>query len=95
MSDSLWPHGLSGSSVHGILQARILEGVASSFSKDLPDPGIEPRSPILQAGFLPPEPPGKPILILLKTAEMNNPVVVLVKKSRSFVKAKIYRLYVA
>ena len=62
---------------------------------DLPDPGIEPRSPILQAGFLPPEPPAKPILILLKTAEMNNPVVVLVKKSRSFVRAKIYRLYVA
>ena len=35
------------------------------------------------------------LLILLKTADMNNPVVVLVKKSRSFVKAKIYRLYVA
>ena len=28
-----------GSSVHGILQARILEWVASSFSRDLPDPG--------------------------------------------------------
>ena len=59
--------------------------------RDLPDPGTEPRSPILQADFL----PGKPRLILLKTAEMNNPVVVLVKKSRSFVRAKIYRLYVA
>ena len=32
---------LPGSSVHGILQARILEWVAISFSKgiDLPDPG--------------------------------------------------------
>jgi len=28
--------------------------------KDLPDPGIEPRSPILQADPLPTEPPGKP-----------------------------------
>ena len=28
-----------GSSVHGILQARILEWVAISFSRDLPDPG--------------------------------------------------------
>ena len=37
------------SSVHGILQARILECVAISFSRDLPDPGIEPRSPTLQA----------------------------------------------
>jgi len=31
----------------GILQARILEWVAISFSRDLPDPGIEPRSPAL------------------------------------------------
>ena len=33
-----------GSSVHGILQARILEWVAIPFSRDLPNPGIEPRS---------------------------------------------------
>ena len=26
----------------------------------LPDPGIEPRSPTLQADFLPAEPPGQP-----------------------------------
>ena len=37
------------SSVHGILQARILEWVAIPFSRDLPDPGVEPRSPTLQA----------------------------------------------
>ena len=36
-----------GSSIHGIFQARILEWVAISFSGDLPDPGIEPRSPTL------------------------------------------------
>ena len=35
-------------SVHGILQARILEWVAISSPEDLPDPGIEPRSPTLQ-----------------------------------------------
>ena len=37
MSSSLWPHGLyrpPGSSVHGILQARILEWVAISFSRE-------------------------------------------------------------
>ena len=28
---------------------------------DLPNPGIEPRSPTLQADSLPAEPPGKPI----------------------------------
>ena len=27
---------------------------------DLPDPGIEPRSPAMQADALPSEPPGKP-----------------------------------
>ena len=31
---------LPGSSVHGVSQARILEWVAISFSRDLPDPGI-------------------------------------------------------
>ena len=28
---------------------------------DLPDPGVEPRSPTLQADALPSEPPGKPL----------------------------------
>ena len=50
---------LPGSSVHGILQARILEWVAISFSRDLPNPGIEPRSPALWADALLSEPPGK------------------------------------
>jgi len=49
-----------GSSVCGILQARILEWVATSFSRDLPNPGIKLRFPALQADSLPPEPPGKP-----------------------------------
>ena len=62
MSNSLWPMDCSppGSSVHGILQARILEWVATSSQGDLPNPGIKPRSPALQADSLPTEPPGKP-----------------------------------
>ena len=51
---------LMGYAVHGILQARILEWVAVCFSRDLSNPGIEPRSPALQADSLPAEPPGKP-----------------------------------
>ena len=51
VSDSLQPPGLY--TVHGILQARILEWVAFPFPGDLPNPGIEPRSPTLQAGSLP------------------------------------------
>ena len=41
--------GPPGSSVFGILQARILEWVTVPFSMDLPDPGIEPMSPAAPA----------------------------------------------
>ena len=52
--------------VHGISQARILKGVAISFSRGLPDPGIEPMfsvSPALQADSSPAESIGKPIYV--------------------------------
>ena len=55
-------------SVHGILQARILEWIAISyFPEDLPHPGIEPTSPACPAfagGFFIMTPPGKPLIIL-------------------------------
>ena len=46
--------------VHGILQARIREWVMIPSLGDLPNQGIEPRSPALQADSLLAEPPGKP-----------------------------------
>ena len=46
--------------VHGILQARILEWVAFPFSRGLPKPGIAPRFPTLQADSLPAESSGEP-----------------------------------
>ena len=45
---------------HGILQASTLEWVAFPFSRDLPDPGIEPRSPALRADSSPAKPQWKP-----------------------------------
>ena len=48
------------SSVHGILQARILEWVAFLSPGYLPNPGVKFGSPALQADSLPSEPPGKP-----------------------------------
>ena len=45
-----------GFSVHGILQARILEWVDIPFSRGSSDPGIEPRSSALQADSLLSEP---------------------------------------
>ena len=51
-----------GSSVHGILQERILEWMAMSFPGDLLNPGIEPGSLALQADSLLSEPLGNPII---------------------------------
>ena len=55
-----------GSSVCGIFQARVLEWVALEkipSPRDLPDPGMEPMSPVspaLAGKFFTIEPPGKP-----------------------------------
>ena len=64
VSDSRRPHGPypPGSSVHGILQARILEWPCPP-PGDLPDPGLNPGLLCLlhwHVGSLPPVPPGKP-----------------------------------
>ena len=49
-----------GSSVHRILQAKTLEQVAISSSRNLRNPGMEPGSPALAGGFFIAEPLGKP-----------------------------------
>ena len=62
---------LPGSSVHGILQARILEWVACPPPGDLPDPGIKPvslMSPTLAGGSL----PSQPIWLILGNGLVMN-----------------------
>ena len=49
-----------GSSVHGILQARVLEWVAFPFSRGSSQQGLNSGSPTLQVDSLPSEPAGKP-----------------------------------
>ena len=51
MSDSCNPmnYSLTGSSVHGILQATYWSGLPSTSPGELPNSGIEPRSPALEA----------------------------------------------
>ena len=54
-----------GSSLHGILQARVLEWVAISLSRGSSRSREDPRSPELQADALTSEPPGKPLTCLV------------------------------
>ena len=53
-------YSLLGSSIPEILQVRMLEWAAILFSRDLPNPGIEPGSPALQADTSLSESPRKP-----------------------------------
>ena len=70
-----------GSSVHGLSKASILKWVAMSFSRDLPNPGIEPRSLALQADSLPAKPPGKPRLYQYSRTSDNSQMVYLLLES--------------
>ena len=69
--------------------ARMLEWVAFPFSGDLPNPGMETRSPTLQADSLPAEPQGKPrreVSIKLHIPHVHNfafPVTLPVSITRS------------
>ena len=49
-----------GSSVHGILQAKYESGLPRPPPGDLPDPGIKPMFPTMQADSLPSEHQGSP-----------------------------------
>ena len=69
---------LPDSSVHGILQARILEWLLYPPPGDLPDPdsGIElksPASPALRLDSLPTEPPGKPSISSQNLVKLKFP----------------------
>ena len=57
---TLWTTARQAPLSMGILQARILEWVAMPSSMGSSQPGMEPRSPALQADSLLSEPPGKP-----------------------------------
>ena len=52
--------GLPGCSVHGILQASILEWVAISFSRGSSQPRDQTHISCIAGGFFTAEPPGKP-----------------------------------
>ena len=61
-----------GSSSMGILQERNWSGLPCPPPGDLSNPGIKPRSPVLQADSLPSEPPGKHVYHTLLNYEENK-----------------------
>ena len=62
----------------GILQAKILEWVVIPPPGDLPNPGIEPRSPAQQVDSVPSGPPGKsPIQVLFNASEGDIEVYIV------------------
>ena len=67
MSDSLWPYGQQPSMplCSRILQARILEWVVIPFSRGASQPRDWTQVSCIAGGFLPSEPPGKPIKVYM------------------------------
>ena len=67
MSDSLRPHATPWTVAYQappsmeFSRQEYWSGLPFPSPGDLPDPGMEPRSPTLQADALPSEPPGKPL----------------------------------
>ena len=49
----------------GFSRQECWSGLPFPSPEDLPDPGIEPGSPVLQADTLPSEPPGKPMVVVI------------------------------
>ena len=81
-----------GSSVHGILQARIQEWVAILFSRGSSQPRIEPGPPVLAGRFFTTEPSGKP--------HLSGEFFLIYSTQKSFIRYAIckhflpfYRLY--
>ena len=57
---TLWTVAYQAPPSMGFSRQEYWSGLPFPFPGDLPDPGIEPRSPALQAYSLPSEPPGSP-----------------------------------
>ena len=55
----------------GFSRQEYCSGLPFPSPREIPDPGIEPRSPTLQAGSLPSEPPGKLSEIETHTKKMK------------------------
>ena len=65
---TLWTVAYKAPPSMGFSRQEYWSGLPFTSPGDLPDPGIEPRSPAFQADALPSKPPGKPHLYLNQLA---------------------------
>ena len=56
----------------GLSRQEHCSGLPCPPAGDLPNPGVEPRSPAMQVDSLPSEPPGKPLLPTPETGEVSR-----------------------
>ena len=70
VSNSLQPHGIY--SLWNSPGQNTGMGKPFPSPRDLPNPGIEPRSPALQADTFTAEPPGKPLKQCMKQQRLNS-----------------------
>ena len=61
--ETVWTVAYQAPLSMGFSRKEYWSGLPFPLLRDLPDPGIEPTSPALQANFLPTEPLRKPIII--------------------------------
>ena len=102
-TETPWDCSLPGSSIHGILQARIMEWVAISLTRDLPNPSIELASltSLWQVDSLPSELQGKPkntgvgslslLQQILPTQESNHSPALQVNSLATELSVKLHR----
>ena len=75
-----------GSSVHGDSPGKnYWSGLPCPSPGDLPNPGIEPMSPALQADSLPSEPPGKPTNMMILPKYFRRDFTSLEEGNQNFV----------
>ena len=82
-----WTVACQASPFMGFSRQAYWSGLPFPSPRDLPDPGIEPRSPTLQADPLPSEPPGNPMTNLnsiLKSRDVALPTKVHLVKAMVF-----------
>ena len=74
----------------GFSRQEYWSGLPFPSSGDLPDPGIEPRSPALQADALPSEPPGKPMILYIENPK--DSIRKLLELTSEFSKVSGYKI---